>query len=195
MTTAAGTPRKLSTADDRREELLEAAMHHFARRGYYGTPTTDIAKAAGISQAYLFRLFPTKEELFIGCVDRCFQMTHDEFVRAAAPHAGDVDALFEAIGDRYDVLLQETDLLLAQLHAYAACQEPEIRIAVRRGYSRLVEAVKELTGAPDDRIQFFFAKGMLINVIAAMGAHELDEPWTRTLMTGMDFCPAGPAKD
>ena len=195
MTTAAGTPRKLSTADDRREELLEAAMHHFARRGYYGTPTTEIAKAAGISQAYLFRLFPTKEELFIACAERCMNMLREEFTRAAAPHAGDIDAQIAAMGDRYDILLQETDLLLAQMSMFAACQEPAIRAATRAGFSRLVETVKELTGAPDERIQFFFAKGMLINVIAAMGAHELDEPWTRTLMTGADFCPAGPAKD
>jgi AcrR family transcriptional regulator len=188
MTTAAGTPRKLSTADDRREELLAAARAQFARRGYYGTPTTDIAKAAGISQAYLFRLFPTKEELFVACVQRTLDVTRGEFTRAAAPHAGDSEAVLEAMGQRYDELLQQTDLLLGQLHAYAACQEPAVREAVRAGYGRLVEMVRDLSGAPDERIQEFFAKGMLINVIAAMGAHELDEPWARALMTGHEGC-------
>ncbi len=182
MTTAAGTPRKLSNAADRREDLVVAAMHEFAQRGYYGTPTTDIAKAAGISQAYLFRLFPTKEELFVACTRRCFENTRLEFARAAAPHAGDPEAALKAMGGRYGELLENTDMLLSQLHSYAACQEPAVREAVRTGYGRLVETVRELSAAPDEEIHRFFATGMLINVIAAMGAHELDEPWARALM-------------
>ena len=60
----------MRTTLDIDEDVLQAAMREFARRGYYGTPTTDIAKGAGISQAYLFRLFPTKEELFVACLHR-----------------------------------------------------------------------------------------------------------------------------
>ena len=77
-------------------------------------------------------------------------------------------------------------MLLCQLHGYAACQEPAIRIAVREGYKQLVELVQHLSGAPDEEIQRFFAIGMLINVVAAMGAQELDEPWAQALMTGKD---------
>ncbi|MDQ3723189.1 MAG: TetR/AcrR family transcriptional regulator, partial [Actinomycetota bacterium] len=63
--------RTLSTAEERREEILQAAERVFAARGLHGTPTMEIAKAAGISQAYLFRLFPTKAELFMALVERC----------------------------------------------------------------------------------------------------------------------------
>ena len=147
MTAAPRHPRKLQTAEDRREDVMRAAMQEFARRGYYGTPTTDIAKGAGISQAYLFRLFPTKEELFIACVERTYRGVHDAFTKAAAPHAGDQEAAIEAMGDAYDELLRNSDMLLCQLHGYAACQEPAIRVAVRQGYKELVE----LVAAPERR--------------------------------------------
>lgn len=186
MPAVATTPRKLQTAEDRREDVMRAAMQEFARRGYYGTPTTDIAKGAGISQAYLFRLFPTKEELFIACVERTYRGVHNAFTKAAAPHAGDQEASMEAMGDAYDELLRNSDMLLCQLHGYAACQEPAIRVAVRRGYKELVELVQHLSGAPDEEIQRFFAVGMLINVVAAMDAQELDEPWAKALMTDVD---------
>lgn len=186
MHAVATSPRKLQTAEDRREDVMRAAMQEFARRGYYGTPTTDIARGAGISQAYLFRLFPTKEELFVACVQRTYRTVHDAFVKAAAPHAGDQEAVMTAMADRYSELLQTSDVLLCQLHGYAACPEPAIRAAVREGYRELVELVQHLSGAPDEEIQRFFAIGMLINTIAAMGAQELDEPWVQALMTGKD---------
>ena len=62
-------------------------MSAFAERGFLGTPTTEIAKAAGISQAYLFRLFPTKSDLVLA-VDRALQRAHQGGLRrSAAPGA------------------------------------------------------------------------------------------------------------
>lgn len=75
--------RILSTAEARREEVIAAARHVVAARGYHGTPTTAIAKAAGISQAYLFRLFPTKLELFLALTDDCFDRVSQTFTDAA----------------------------------------------------------------------------------------------------------------
>ena len=57
--------RTLSTAEERRETLIEAALPIFARRGFHAASTVEIAEAAGISQAYVFRLFPTKVDLFV----------------------------------------------------------------------------------------------------------------------------------
>ena len=116
---------------------------------------------------------------------------HDAFTKAAAPHAGDPEAAVEAMGDAYDELLRNSDLLLCQLHGYAACQEPAIRVAVRQGYKELVELVQHLSGAPDEEIQRFFAVGMLINVVAAMDAHELDEPWAQALMSDVGLLVGG----
>src|SRR5947208_13128615 len=71
------------SADERREILVEVASEEFAERGLHGTPTQDIAEQAGISHAYLFRLFPTKVDLFIAVSDRCFQLVTETFAKAA----------------------------------------------------------------------------------------------------------------
>ncbi len=188
MQASATVPRTLQTAEERREAVLEAAIPHFARRGYYGTPTTDIAHDAGISQAYVFRLFPTKQELYIACLERCMGRIRLGFEHAAAPHAGDVDAVFDAMGDTYKALLSDRTMLLNQLHSYSACEEPDIRAAVQEQYGLIVDTVQRLTGADDVRVSDFFAHGMLMTVVAAMRADELDTPWARTLL-------AGPAAD
>ena len=48
------------TADERREEVLAAAVEEFGRAGFHGASTDAIARRAGISQPYLFRLFGSK---------------------------------------------------------------------------------------------------------------------------------------
>jgi len=188
MSAAVATTRKLQTAEDRRADVLDAAMHEFAQRGYYGTPTADIARRAGISQAYLFRLYPTKQDLFIASTTRCFENVGAELARVAAPHAGDPDAIFEAMGEKYVELVADRNMLLGQLHAYAAGADPQVRDAVRRGYGRLVAGVRELTGADDETLRGFFAMGLLITVTTALDMHEIDEPWARALTTHADDC-------
>lgn len=175
----AAAARTLSTADERRETVLQAAEKVFAARGYHGTPTTAIAKAAGISQAYLFRLFPTKRELFVALVDRCYERTAATFAQAA-DEATDATPL-AAMGAAYGELLRDRDALLLQLQTHAATDDPEIRDAVRRGFGRLYELVAQRSGATDEELQHWFAHGMLMNVVAAMRADELDEPWARAL--------------
>ena len=63
------------TADERREAILEAAAREFAERGLHGASTDAIAKAAGISQPYLFRLFGTKKELYLATTSRKMEET------------------------------------------------------------------------------------------------------------------------
>ena len=186
MAPSAAPIRTLKTAEERREAVLVAAIPHFARRGYYGTPTTAIATSAGISQAYLFRLYPTKQELFIAVVERCMEQVREAFRHAAAPHAGDLDAQFEAMGETYKELLSDRDMLLNQLQSYAASDEPAIRTAVQAQYGRIVDTVRDVTGAPDDRVAAFFAVGMLMTVVSAIGAQDLQEPWVQSLMNGIE---------
>ena len=151
------------TAGERRETLVAAAVAEFAQRGFHGTPTEAIAKRAGISHAYLFRLFGTKKELFLACVDSCFERTIDAF-RAAA--AGEDDPL-PAMGQAYVEMLGDRDLLLLQLHTYAASEDPEIRAKAREWYERVGDEVAALAG--EHRAARFIGQGMLLNVVAALG--------------------------
>src|SRR5918911_279765 len=113
------TTTRLSAAE-RREAVLDAALVEFAERGLEGTSTEDIARRAGISQPYLFRLFGTKKELFKATAARCLRETLEMFQRAAEGKRGE-EAL-HAMGQAYTTrLLPDRTRLRAQMQAYAAC--------------------------------------------------------------------------
>lgn len=180
---SATTTRK--TAEARREEILDAAMAEFAHHGLDGASTEAIARRAGISQPYVFRLFGTKKELFKATVGRCFRETLESFQRAAEGKRGE-DAL-EAMGHEYvDRLISDRTRLKAQLEAYAACDDAEICEIVRNGYGDLVTYVERVSGLPPARVSRFFAKGMLINVMAAMDLRGSEEPWAQRLLAGCE---------
>jgi AcrR family transcriptional regulator len=181
--------RRLSTAEARREAVLRAAVPVFAQRGYYGTPTAEVATRAGISQAYVFRLFPTKQELFVAALDHGTEQILASFRKAVAETTGGTDALIQALGLAYADLMRDRDLLMVQLHAQSACGEPAIKQAMRRGLARQVEFVRSVTGGSPEQVQTFFAIGMLSHLIMAVDAQALDAPWATTLVGSLFFHP------
>jgi AcrR family transcriptional regulator len=177
-------PTQRKSAEERREAVLDAAFDEFAARGLDGGSTEAIAAAAGISQPYVFRLFGTKKELFKAVVSRCFRQTLELFQRAAEGKRG--QAALEAMGDAYvNELLPDRTRLRAQMQAYAACEDDEIREVVRNGYGDLVAYAERVSGLAPEAIGRFFATGMLLNVIASMGLQNLDEPWAARLVAGL----------
>lgn len=170
------------TAEERREAILEAARTEFASAGFHGTSTETIAERAGISQPYLFRLFGTKKELFLASVRRCFRETLETFQRAAEGKRGE-EAL-AAMGEAYLALLLDRSRLQAQMQAYAACDDPEVCAAVREGFGDLVTWVERVSGLAPADLSDFFARGMLLNVVASMDLLHSDEPWARRLVDG-----------
>lgn len=167
-------------APERREQVLAAALPVFARNGYAGTSTEEVAAAAGISQPYLFRLFATKKELFIALVRRGFNRVGEAFTAAAAGLEG--EAALMAMGEAFNGMLANRDLLLLQLHAYAASEDPEIRTATRQAFSGLWQLVSDAAGLPSDDLVDFFAHGMLLTVVAAVDASNLKEAWVRACL-------------
>ncbi|MGA5299897.1 TetR/AcrR family transcriptional regulator [Nucisporomicrobium flavum] len=186
MSPARGT-RVLGTAEDRREDVLSTAIGAFAARGYFGTTTVEVAKAAGISQAYLYRLFPDKEALFAAVVGRCFDRIRESFAAGAAAATGSSpEAVLWAMGGAYAELIRDEHLLMVQMHAQcAAVSVSEVRRAVQQGYARLVEYARSVSGGTDEQLQEFFARGALCTEVVTMGAHAIDAPWARTLNTGL----------
>ena len=122
-----------------------AALSEFATAGLHGTSTEAIASRAGISHAYLFRLYGTKKQLFIACVGLCFERVQATFAAAALGESP--TQRLQSMGAAYREMLVDRELLLGQMQAYAACSEPEIREVVRDGYRRLVAEVGRLSGA------------------------------------------------
>ena len=169
------------TKEERREEILDAALVVFAEHGLHGASTEEIAKRAGISQPYVFRLFGTKKDLYLAGVARCFRQTLELMQRAAEGERGN-DAL-HAIGEAYGELLASDRVYLrAQMQAYAASEDADVAAVVRNGYGDLVAYVERVSGLSVEEISRFFANGMLMNVLASMGAP--DEEWGRRLLEG-----------
>jgi AcrR family transcriptional regulator len=171
------------SAEERREQILEAALVEFAARGLEGGSTDSIAKAVGISQPYVFRLFGTKKELFMATIERCMSGTLEMFRSASAGLKGE-EAL-KAIGEAYvERLTTDPTYLHSQMQAYAASHDPQIREVVRKGYGELVAYVERSSGLPPDRVSHFFAKGMLLNVVASMDLLGAEEGWAQRLIEG-----------
>ena len=176
-------PATRKSATERRDEILEAALVEFAAHGLDGGSTEAIAKAVGISQPYVFRLFGTKKQLFMATVERCLRGTLELFHTASAGLTGE-EAL-SAIGEMYwERLATDPVYLHAQMQAYAASEDREIREVVRRGFGALVEYTQRVSGLPSERVAHFFAKGMLLNVIGSMDLLQADEGWARLLIEG-----------
>jgi AcrR family transcriptional regulator len=175
------TAVKKMTADQRRAQILSIAAEEFAVGGLHGTSTEAIARRAGITQAYIFRLFGTKRNLFVQVVQGAF----DQLIggmRAAAGDQSGLDAL-SAMGLAYNAMLADTTALLLQLQGFAAASEPEVRDAVRESFARMWHTVADTTGLDPVTVKSFLAFGMLLNNAAALELRDLDEPWARGVRT------------
>ena len=184
---SAGSRRRVP-ASERRDALIESAVHEFAQGGLHGTPVDRIARRVGVAQPYVFALFGSKRELFLAAVERGFTRVADTFTAAAEaydPDAAPPDLdMLRAMGLAYSQLLTENrDCLMLQHQAYAACEDELIRERVRRLFAQLIAHVQDLSGAEPERIDEFFRYGMWLNVAAAMGVEDLS--------VGCDWVQAG----
>ncbi|MEG3628857.1 TetR/AcrR family transcriptional regulator [Streptomyces poriticola] len=95
-------------------------MGAFADRGCHGTTTTEVAKAAGIPQAYACRLFPDKESHFVAVVTYCFTRVRQSLEEGwPAPRAVRPRRL-PAMEDSCARLIRDRELLLVRMRAQAA---------------------------------------------------------------------------
>jgi AcrR family transcriptional regulator len=163
----AAPSKSRKSAEERREEIVAIAIRHFAEGGYRGTSTEAIAREAGISQPYLFRLFRTKRELFLHCSDVACSHVGSVFRRVA----GEVPApeRLARMGQAYiEELLPERHEILMLMQSYVAGADPEIQAHVRDRYLQLIREVAALAEVPPAATFDFFAHGMLLNVVAAL---------------------------
>jgi len=171
------------SAEERRESILAAALIEFAEKGLHGTSTEDIARRAGISQPYVFRLFGSKKQLFAAACARCMRELREQMQAAAEGLRGE-EAL-DAMGQAYMGILEaDPRQLKLQMHMYAAAQDPEIREVVRAGFGDLVTTFERVSGADSQRLTRFMAIGMLLNVIAAMQLRGSGLAWAERLLEG-----------
>ncbi|OIK25961.1 TetR family transcriptional regulator [Streptomyces malaysiense] len=178
------------SAEERRESVIRAAMEEFGRGGYYGTSTEAIAKRVGVSQPYLFRLFPGKRAIFLAAAERCMEDTIRMFVEATEGLEGE-EALHAMAGAYTTAIVEQPSRLMMQMQmflAVAAAEEEgdrEFGEAVRAGWMRLWDTVDLPLGACVDNTTEFMAYGMLINCLVAMGFPREHRVWG-----GLDTIPS-----
>jgi AcrR family transcriptional regulator len=166
-TRTAPGPGTRASSDERREQVIDAAVKEFAAHGFHAASTSAIAKRAGISQPYIYALFPNKHELFLATHRRVVNRIREAFAEAARGADGPEERL-DRMGDAYVRLLDDRDEILTLMQAHAAAGDPELRDPVRKEFMQLMDDVERISGAPRAEVVNFFAKGMLLNVAAAL---------------------------
>lgn len=162
-------PGRRLSAGERRADLLEAAVIEFAGSGYHGTRTADIAARAGVSQPYVYALFPDKRALFLACHDWTTARIKEALEKASADIASEAD-IERALNEAYQRLFDERPhqvLFQVQAHA-AAVADQGIRAQVRQRFMELIEVSERLNGAPRDLVLRHVARAMLGNVALAL---------------------------
>ena len=166
----------LSTAEQRRPIVIASALQEFARGGYHGTTIATVATAARISPAYVFKLFPSKERLFVDALDDCFDRILVSLGDGAdAAPSTDPDAILHSMGGAYAQLIGDRTLILMQVHAQSVADVPEVRRALRAGLQRITMFAKSRSGASDDAVQHFMAYGQLCHLIVTIGLADPTE--------------------
>ena len=160
--------------------MLAAATVEFAAKGLHGASTEEIARGAGISQPYLFRLFGSKKGLYLATVQRCGDELHEVFAAAAEGKSG-TDALV-AMGDAYGEIMQDRTRLMLMLKAWTASDDPDVRSLNRRAWRNLVDLAEQASREPPEVVSAFFANGMLITILMSLGFTDDPEPWSERLI-------------
>lgn len=175
-----------STAELRKPAVASAAVRQFALKGFHSTTIADVAREAKISPAYVIKLFPTKERLFVAALEACFAQVVDALA-AGADRAEDSspDRVLDAMGDAYAELIGDRSLLMLQVHAQSAADVPEIGEALRAGLRRVVDFARSRSRATDAAVQRFIAYGQLCHLIVTAGVDDVPEDWARLLAAGI----------
>ncbi|MFF9073951.1 TetR/AcrR family transcriptional regulator [Streptomyces sp. NPDC014735] len=183
------------SAEERRESVIRAAITEFARGGYDATSTEAIAKRVGVSQPYLFRLFPNKQAMFLAAAERCISDTRKMFTDAAEGLEG--DAAVTAMAGAYQrLIVDDPEKLRMQMQMYAAmvsAGDREFGEVLRAAWLRMWDDVHLALGADIEVTTDFFAYGMLINTLTSLGFPSEHRVWAGFYDSAKPGCMPGPS--
>lgn len=170
-------PARRLSSDERRRQILVAALAVFGARGYEGATTDVVAKAAGVSQPYVVRLFGSKENLFLAALDEALtrllvafraaladEITEEELADGVTPQK----AMFKRVGQAYVDLIEVRGLHQTLAHAYLLGSNPAIGAAARRGFAQMWRFIRDEMGLDADEARAFLAEGMLISTMIGL---------------------------
>ncbi len=164
----------VAVREDKKELIIENAVGVFAERGYYKATTAMVAKAAGVTQPYVFHFFKNKEELFKAVIDRAFGRIYDTFAEIQAP----ADRLIETMGHAFEQIIQtHRDEVLMVMQAYAI-SDTGIREHVSKLFLTIFESLTlkfENAGIPNakETASQFIGTGLLITLAEVLNLPQL----------------------
>jgi AcrR family transcriptional regulator len=167
-----GRPQ-LRSDDETRQIIYEAARHEFAANGFAATSTEKVARRAGVSTKTLYRLLPSKAELFEGMVvDRLDRFLAEVNLRAATRYDDIEQALTAALLTCIDLVLDPEVVALQRIVLQEAGNSSLARTYYKDGILRTATTlaewlklqVKQGQIALDDPTE---AAGMLIGMVAS----------------------------
>jgi len=170
------TPTERMPSADRRELILESATEVFGERGYTGATTDGIARAAGISQAYVVRMFGSKEKLFIEVLNRALQRLTAEFRAVIAAHeaSGDpIEEIYHKLGLAYIDLITDRGMLLSLMQSFAQGHDRVIGEAARCGFLEIYQLLRDEAHLDPDQANVFLAHGMMMNTMLGLQLPQL----------------------
>lgn len=159
-------PARRLSSDERRVQIIAAALAVFGARGYEGATTDDVARAAGVSQPYVVRLFGSKENLFLAAIEDALARMLAAFRAALAD--GDAEDAGKRIGQAYVDLLQVRGLHQTLANAYLMGSHPVIGPSARRGFAAVWRFFRDELGLDADEARAFMAEGMLISTMIGL---------------------------
>jgi AcrR family transcriptional regulator len=163
----ASDPVKRLSSDERRRQILRAALAVFGARGYEGATTDEVARAAGVSQPYVVRLFGTKENLFLATIEEALGRMLASFRAALETEDPELPA-GKRIGQAYVELLEIRGLHQTLANAYLMGSHPVIGPAARRGFAAVWRFFRDDLGLDADEARAFMAEGMLISTMIGL---------------------------
>jgi len=142
-------PSARMTGDARREQILETAVSLFSQRGFKGTTTKEIARAAGVSEAMVFRHFASKDELYgailheKGCKDGVdtFPWEQNQALIEAAKAKDDFAVFYHIALDA--MTKHQSDEAFMRLLFYSALEEHEL---AERFFNEFISRVYDYIG-------------------------------------------------
>ena len=152
-------------SEDRRELILQAATDVFGKYGYYGATTDQVAKAAGVSQPYVVRMFGTKERLFLEVIERALAFILRSFRAVIAEGRHD---LGPRMGSAYVEMLRQRGLLLSLMHSFVLGGDPVIGARARQGFLEVYAFLRDEAAFTPEEAQRFLEGGMLLNTLVGL---------------------------
>ena len=133
-------------AEERRQQILGVAIEVFARLGYHGARTADIAAAAEIGEPTIYRYFESKGDLYLKAVGECGDRILENWGRIVDSSESAYQAIRGLGGWYYEERRRHPELLVLRYRMFTESSDPEVMRIVREGYlrnRRLVEGLYE----------------------------------------------------